>query len=198
VQPEQIDPALVDFPVLGRWMDDEGLPGGPFEQVEELGGGTQNVLIRFRRGGAEYVLRRGPRHLRAKSNEVLRREARVLAALNGTGVPAPRLLAACPDEQIMGGAVFYLMSLADGFNATVTLPEPHASDPALRHQMGLEAATALAALGAVDHLAAGLARWRATRDRRSRSWTGSPAGCRATSRPPGVRASCTATTTWPT
>ncbi|MCW2888800.1 MAG: hypothetical protein QOE54_5854 [Streptosporangiaceae bacterium] len=157
MQPEQIDPVLVDFSVLAGWMDREGLPGGPFEDVEELGGGTQNVLIRFRRGGGQYVLRRGPRHLRAKSNEVLRREARVLAALNGTGVPAPALLAACLDEQVMGGAVFYLMSLADGFNATVTLPEPHASDPAIRHRMGLEAARALAALGAVDHVAVGLA-----------------------------------------
>ncbi|MCW2917484.1 MAG: aminoglycoside phosphotransferase [Actinomycetia bacterium] len=156
MQPEQIDPALVDFSVLAAWMDGEGLPGGPIENVEELGGGTQNVLIRFRRGGGDYVLRRGPEHLRAKSNDVLRREARVLAALDGTGVPAPRLLAACLDEQVMGGAVFYLMTPIQGFTATVSLPELHAGDPAVRHQMGLEAATALASLGAVDHVAVGL------------------------------------------
>ncbi|MBC6468294.1 phosphotransferase family protein [Actinomadura alba] len=138
-------------------MDGQRLPGGPLEDVEQLGGGTQNILVAFRRGGRRYVLRRPPRHPRPKSNEVLRREARVLAALDGTGVPAPRLIAACPDESVMGGAVFYLMTAVDGFNATTTLPEPHAGDPAIRHRMGLEAAAALAALGAVDHVAVGLA-----------------------------------------
>jgi aminoglycoside phosphotransferase (APT) family kinase protein len=38
----------------------------------------------------------------------------------------------------------------DGFTPSVSLPEPHASDPAIRHRMGLEAAAALAELGRVD------------------------------------------------
>jgi aminoglycoside phosphotransferase (APT) family kinase protein len=155
-QPAQIERALVDFEVLARWMAERGLPGGPFEDVALLGGGTQNVLIRFRRGGREYVLRRGPRHLRTRSNEVLRREARVLAALNGTDVPAPRVIAACLEENVMPGAVFYLMTPVEGFNASVTLPEPHVSDPGMRYEMGLNAARALSALGAVDHEAVGL------------------------------------------
>ncbi|REF00057.1 phosphotransferase family protein [Thermomonospora umbrina] len=153
----QIDPDVVDFTVLAAWMDEQGLPGGPFEDVEPLSGGTQNVLVRFRRGGRSYVLRRGPEHLRARTNDVLRREARVLTALDGSDVPAPRVIAACPDEQVMNGAVFYLMTPVEGFNATTVLPEPHASDPKIRHEMGLSAARALASLGAVDHEAAGLA-----------------------------------------
>ncbi|WP_026402117.1 MULTISPECIES: phosphotransferase family protein [Actinomadura] len=156
-QPEQIDRALVDFQVLAGWMDARGLPEGPFEDVAPLTGGTQNTLVRFRRGGREYVLRRGPAHLRARTNDVLRREARVLGALDGTDVPAPRLVAACPDESVMNGAVFYLMTPVDGFNASVTLPDPHAKDASVRHEMGLNAARALAALGAVDHEAVGLA-----------------------------------------
>ena len=156
-QPAEIERLLVDFDVLDAWMTERGLPGGPFEDVRLLSGGTQNVLVGFRRGGHGYVLRRGPRHLRTRSNDVLRREARVLAALDGTDVPAPRVIAACPDENVMHGAVFYLMTPVDGFNATVTLPEPHASDPVMRHAMGLHAATALSALGAVDHEAVGLA-----------------------------------------
>jgi aminoglycoside phosphotransferase (APT) family kinase protein len=81
----------------------------------------------------------------------------MLAALEGTDVPAPRLIASCPDEGVMGGAVFYLMTPVDGFNATTTLPEPFASDAAARHRMGLDAAAALATLGTVDHAAVGLA-----------------------------------------
>lgn len=156
MQPEEIDRALVDFDVLAGWMDGRGLPAGPFEDVRPLAGGTQNTLIRFRRAGRDYVLRRGPAHLRARTNDVLRREARVLAALDGTGVPAPRLIAACPDASVMGGAVFYLMTPVEGFNPTVTLPERHAADGSVRHEMGLNAARALSALGAVDHEAAGL------------------------------------------
>lgn len=153
---EIIDPELVDFAVLGAWMDEHGLPAGPFESVEELTGGTQNTLVRFARGGRGYVLRRPPRHLRRSSNEVLRREARVLAALARTAVPHPGLIAACPDESVMG-AVFYLMEPVDGFNPSVGLPELHASDAALRRAMGFEVADAIAALGALDHEALGLA-----------------------------------------
>jgi aminoglycoside phosphotransferase (APT) family kinase protein len=156
-QPGGIERAVVDFEVLADWMAGQGLPGGPFEDADLLGGGTQNVLVRFRRGGREYVLRRGPRHLRTRSNDVLRREARVLAALEGTDVPAPRVIAACTDENVMHGAVFYLMTPIEGFNPSVSLPEPHRSDADMRHAMGLNAARALSALGAVDHEAVGLA-----------------------------------------
>jgi aminoglycoside phosphotransferase (APT) family kinase protein len=151
-----LEPEVVDLHVLAAWMDAQGLPRGPFERVELLGGGTQNVLLRFDRGGAQYVLRRGPRHLRPKTNDVMRREARVLAALEGTDVPHPAFVAACPDEAVMGGAVFYLMRPVEGFNPSTGLPALHAGDPAIRHAMGLEAAAALARLGRVDYQAVGL------------------------------------------
>jgi aminoglycoside phosphotransferase (APT) family kinase protein len=146
----------VDLRALGDWMDAQGLPEGPIADVTRLGGGTQNVMLRFERAGRTYVLRRGPRHLRPRSNDALRREIVVLGALAGTDVPHPRLIAACPDETVLGGAVFYLMEPVDGFNPTVELPELHAGDPAVRHQMGLEAAAALASVAAVDHVAVGL------------------------------------------
>ena len=74
------DPQHVDLERLAAWMDRAGLPPGPLEDVEQLPGGTQNILVRFARGGRSYVLRRPPPHLRANSNETMRREARVLAA----------------------------------------------------------------------------------------------------------------------
>jgi aminoglycoside phosphotransferase (APT) family kinase protein len=152
-----MDPAVVDFDVVSTWMDEQGLPAGPIEDAHLLAGGTQNVLVQFRRGGREFVLRRGPQHLRPKSNDALRREARVLAALDGSDVPHPGFIAGCLDETVMHGAVFYLMEPVDGFNPTVTLPALHASDAAVRHEMGLQAAGAVAALGRVDHVAVGLA-----------------------------------------
>jgi len=157
LQPESIPRDVVDFALLASWMDAQGLGGGAIEGVETLAGGTQNVMLRFRRGGRGYVLRRGPRHLRPRSNDVMRREGQVLAALGRTAVPHPRFVAGCFDEAVMNGAVFYLMEPVDGFNATTGLPGRYAADAAWRHTMGLEAAGALATLAAVDHVAVGLA-----------------------------------------
>jgi aminoglycoside phosphotransferase (APT) family kinase protein len=151
-----IDPALIDFGMLDGWMREQGLPYGAFERVEKLAGGTQNVLVRFTRGGRTYVLRRGPPHLRPRSNDIMRREAQVLTALRDTEVPHPGFIAGCMDENVMGGAVFYLMEPVDGFNPGTGLPALHASDPAIRHEMGLQIADGAAALGAVDHTAVGL------------------------------------------
>ncbi len=146
----------VDLSAVARWMDAADLPRGPIVAVDRVGGGTQNVMLRFRRAGAEYVLRRGPTHLRPKSNDALRRETRVLQALAGTAVPCPRIVAACHDESVLGGAIFYLMEPVRGFNAAVGLPSLHASDPAVRHRMGLAAVDALATLHAVDYKQVGL------------------------------------------
>jgi aminoglycoside phosphotransferase (APT) family kinase protein len=155
-RPSDLDPALVDVAALGRWMDDQGLPAGEFDELTRLTGGTQNVMLRVQRGGRRYVLRRPPRHLRPRSNDALIREMRVLAALASTAVPVPAVIAGCEDPGVLGGAVFYLMEDVDGFNATVELPERHATDPALRHEMGRNAARAIAVLGETDREALGL------------------------------------------
>ncbi|MEB3070592.1 phosphotransferase family protein [[Mycobacterium] vasticus] len=147
----------MDLEPVAQWMSSRGLGDGPLEDVTELSGGTQNVMLRFTRSGRGYVLRRGPRHLRPRSNAVMLRETRVLAALAGTDVPHPRLIATCDDPEVLGDAVFYLMEPVDGFNAGEGLPALHAGDPAVRHEMGLSMAESLAKLGAVDHVAVGLA-----------------------------------------
>ncbi|MEV0366156.1 phosphotransferase family protein [Nocardia fusca] len=154
-QPVGVDREHVDFTVVGNWMDERGLTGGEFRDVKALGGGTQNIMLRFTRDGRDYVLRRGPAHLRPKSNEVIRREARLLGALADTDVRAPRVIAAEPDESVLG-AVFYLMEPIEGFNPQTELPAPFAEDPEARRQMGLSAVEAIARLGALDYRALGL------------------------------------------
>ena len=152
-----IDPGLVNFHALAAWMDGQGFPAGTITNAQRIGSGTQNVLVRFARSGHEYVLRRGPRHLRPNSNAALRKEVQLLNALSATGVPRPEVLAAClDDEAVLGGALFYLMAPVDGFNATAMLPRLHADDPTIRRGMGFAAIDALAALAAVDHVSVGL------------------------------------------
>lgn len=139
------------------WMSEQGLGEGPLSAIEEITGGTQNIMLRFSRSGRDYVFRRGPRHLRPVSNAVILRETRVLRALAGTDVPHAPLIAACSDPSVLGDAVFYLMEPVDGFNAGAGLPPLHTSDASIRHAMGLSMAEAAAQLGAVDHNAVGLA-----------------------------------------
>jgi aminoglycoside phosphotransferase (APT) family kinase protein len=146
---------LVDIDLLANWMDSQSLGHGPLENVVRLAGGTQNILLKFDRAGRTYVLRRPPPVLRANSNETMRREARMLGALIGTNVPHPELIAACPDETVLGAA-FYLMEPVEGYNPSTGLPEPFASSPDLRHQMGLSLVDGIAALGALDYVALGL------------------------------------------
>ena len=148
------DPEALD--ALAEWMSQQGLGDGPLEDVSKISGGTQNIMLRFTRSSRPYVLRRGPKHLRPRSNVVIMRETQALAALAGTDVPHPHLIASCDDPGVLGDAVFYLMEPIDGFNAGEELPALHAGDPTVRFRMGLSMANALAKLGAVDYLAVGL------------------------------------------
>jgi len=76
--------SLVDLDRLAAWMDARGLEGGPIEEAARLAGGTQNILLKFRRGERWFMLRRPPLSPRMNGSETMRREARVLAALADT------------------------------------------------------------------------------------------------------------------
>ena len=152
-----MDNLAPDLTGVADWMSHEGLGEGPIENISAIVGGTQNVMLRFARSGRDYVLRRGPQHLRPVSNSVMLREIRVLRALAGTDVPHAALIAVCEDTSVLGDAVFYLMEPVRGFNAGSELPVMHAANTGIRHDMGLTMADAVAKLGAVDHVAVGLA-----------------------------------------
>lgn len=147
---------VLDRAVIHQWMDDHDLGAGPLSEFEPLTGGTQNVMVVFSRAGRRYVLRRGPEHLRPRSNQNIQREIRLLASLAGTEVPHARLIAACEDPEVLHGAVFYLMEPVDGFNACVALPTLWQQDAAIRHRAGLALVEALATLGSVDYEQVGL------------------------------------------
>lgn len=148
-------PLPVDEAALLGWLDANGIGSGPIESPRLLSGGTQNILLRFSRSGRNYVLRRPPFHLRRESNDAMRREARVLAALTDSDVPHPRLIAACNDEGVLG-VCFYIMAEIEGVNITTGLREAHLP-PEAQHTMGLTMVDGLAALGRIDYRAAGLA-----------------------------------------
>ncbi|MBA1204279.1 phosphotransferase family protein [Pseudomonas capeferrum] len=147
---------LLDWAALAPWIEAAGLPGsGPVTAVSQLSGGSQNNLFLMQRGTGRFVLRRPPRHLRGNSNETMAREARVLAALAGSAVPHPRLLAASTDGAVMG-MNFYAMEPLEGFSPAGPLQGRYATDATWRRCMGEAFVSAAAALGALDYKALGL------------------------------------------
>lgn len=175
----------LDLGRLGMWMDQQGLSKGPILAARVLAGGTQNLLVAFRRGDQEYVLRR-PFSLGAtRGVPTAVREARILQSLDGTDVPHPRILGLCDDSEVLG-TPFYLMSRVEGFNPTVELPQRYNQDPEWRYQLGMSIADTAGALAAVDYKKKGLAdfgnpdgflerqvaRWRAQLDSYAKKYPG--------------------------
>jgi aminoglycoside phosphotransferase (APT) family kinase protein len=131
-----------------HWMDDRDLGAGPIHDARSLDGGTQNVMLRFRRGVDSYVFRAPPCEKRPESDVTMRREVRVLAALEGSPVPHPGVIASEDSVEPLGAA-FYLMQPVDGFTPTAGLPPAIAADRDWQHRMGLSVVDAIAALAAV-------------------------------------------------
>src|ERR1700737_2496689 len=140
----------VDLDVLATWMYERGVGAGPITNVRKLGGRTQNIVLQFTQSGRDYVLRRPRQPTRDGNDDTMRREARVLAALAGSAVPHPRLIAACLDDHLLGTG-FYLMDPVDGHN-----PVARAPDVSAQHAFGMAMVDALLALAAIDVDDAGL------------------------------------------
>jgi len=146
---------LVDEARLADWLDSLGISPGVPLRLRRISGGLSNESIGVERGEAHLVLRRPAKLALEGADRGMRREFRVLSALEGTPVPHPRPVALCEDPSVAGG-VAYLMEHVDGFAPAFGLPEPFATDTALRHAIALEAVAALGELARVDWRARGL------------------------------------------
>ncbi|MGZ6142641.1 MAG: phosphotransferase family protein [Myxococcales bacterium] len=105
---ERIDPARLE-PFLRA-----ALPGaaGPVS-VLQFPRGHSNLTYLVRVGEREAVLRRPPFGVKVKSAHDMKREFDILSALKGVYPRAPRPIAFCDDESVIG-AKFYLMERVSG------------------------------------------------------------------------------------
>jgi len=141
---------LPDTGRLAAWLDDHGLaPGAPL-RAERIRGGTSNVMFDVRRGSARFVLRRPAAVAAERAAEGLRREYRLLRALEGTDVPHPAAIALCEDTGVIG-CVFHLMEHVDGYPPL----DPRSAEPGPQ-DVAFAMADALARLHAVDWRGIGL------------------------------------------
>lgn len=122
--------------------------------IERLASGKSNEMFVVTRGRERLVIRRPAALALDGADRGMRREFRVLRALDGTDVPHARAIALCEDPDVLG-TVFYAMDHVDGFLPTEPLPEDFTNDDG-RREIALAVVDALAELHSVDWFAAGL------------------------------------------
>jgi aminoglycoside phosphotransferase (APT) family kinase protein len=106
------DEERVDAERLGPFVQAALGTVGPIE-VLQFRKGHSNLTYLVRAGDREAVLRRAPFGASVKSAHDMRREFTILAALGGVYPKAPRAIAFCDDESLLG-ARFYLMERVRG------------------------------------------------------------------------------------
>jgi aminoglycoside phosphotransferase (APT) family kinase protein len=150
------DVAGIDAANVTAWLV-EHVAGAvaPF-RFDIIAGGHSNLtyLVQAADGG-RLVLRRPPLgHVLASAHDV-GREHRIIAALQGSGVPVPPALGLCSDDAVTG-APFYVMGHVDGVVVRDRATAEHALSPAARDRASRSLVDTLAAIHAVDLEASGL------------------------------------------
>ncbi|MEW6471697.1 MAG: phosphotransferase family protein [Actinomycetota bacterium] len=152
--PQPPSPPLVDEGRLADWLEKETGITGPLT-AEAVGGGNSNATFLLRGPAGSWILRRPPAAALSGTAHSMAREHRVLAALAGSDVPAPRPVAFCDDADVIG-APFLVMEHVDGVSITDRLPAAYEAEPQAVRRLGEEMIDGLAALHRFDWRAAGL------------------------------------------
>lgn len=145
---------LVNVERLGVWLDGLGLEVGKSITVAPLTSGRSNAMFTIHRGGSRWVLRRPALVAIERADEGMRREFRILDALNGSPVPHPETVALCEDRDVLG-CTFFLMQQVEGINPAPPLPEPFTAED--QPSVAFAMVDALAALHDFDWKSNGLA-----------------------------------------
>jgi aminoglycoside phosphotransferase (APT) family kinase protein len=146
----QREPLVVLEPLI-EFLAANGLLAPADLRLVPIGDGHSNVTFALSTG---VVLRRPPRGPLPPSAHDVLREARLLGALEPTPVRAPKVLAVCADQHVIG-APFYVMEQVSGEVITHAIP-PALDNPAQREQIADQLIDALVELHAVDWTAIGL------------------------------------------
>jgi aminoglycoside phosphotransferase (APT) family kinase protein len=169
------DVAGIDVQRVTAWLG-EHVPGSvpPFS-FTLIAGGRSNLTFRVTdASGQDWALRRPPvSHVLPTAHDMVR-EHTVLTALAPAGIPVPRTIALCTDEAV-NERPFYVMSFVEGHILRDATSAQTELSVAARGRVGLNLATTLAQLHAVDpdHVGLGdLARHDGYIERQLRRWRG--------------------------
>ena len=125
---------------------------GPLH-VTQFRGGQSNPTYHLSTPGADYVLRRKPPGELVRGAHAVDREARVMAALSGAGLPVPAILAESDDNAVIGTAFYVMEHVAGRIFWDSSMP---GVAPEARTTMFDDMNRVMAALHSVDPDAVGL------------------------------------------
>jgi len=145
-EPRLVGPLLAEALHDPRWLDCD---------VALISGGKSNLTYRVACEAGEVVLRRPPLGHVLPTAHDMRREHRVLQALEGTAVPVPRVLHLGGADGPLG-VDFYVMERVLGHVCRNALPPGYAEGLGPRAAIGEALLDVLADLHAVDPAAVGL------------------------------------------
>ena len=144
----------IDFARLTPWFREHVAPVRALTAAI-VGHGRSNLTYRLEADGQAWVLRRPPLSHVLPTAHDMKREFRVISALEPTGVPVPHAIALCEDTSV-NDAPFYIMSFVDGMVPTDPNVVTAAFDEASRRRLGEELIDTLVAFHAIDPVAVGL------------------------------------------
>jgi aminoglycoside phosphotransferase (APT) family kinase protein len=146
-EPEIVGPHLAEVLHDQRWAECD---------IRLISGGKSNLTYRVASDAGEVILRRPPLGHTLPTAHDMVREYRVLAALEHTAVPVPRVLHLDSADGPLG-APFYVMDRVVGHVCRNALPPGYATTREERAAIGIALIDTLAALHTVDPEAVGLA-----------------------------------------
>jgi aminoglycoside phosphotransferase (APT) family kinase protein len=138
---------------LERFLTERGIVSGPIT-AEGIGDGHSNLTYLVSDGTTQVVVRRPPPPPVPPGAHDMLREARLVAALQGSDVPVAKVLATSQAGEVID-VPFYVMSYIAGPVVTTRTPDALAT-PSDRRSIGLALVDTLAALHTVDWRGAGL------------------------------------------
>jgi aminoglycoside phosphotransferase (APT) family kinase protein len=146
-----------DVEALAAWLREhvDAYPGG-VPEVAQFKGGQSNPTFLLTLGDTRWVLRTkpGPAAKLLPSAHAIDREYRVMDALSKAGFPAPRQIALCLDESVIGRAFYVMEHVAGRVLWDQSLPGMTREERAAIYD---EQNRVIAALHTVDYGAIGLA-----------------------------------------
>jgi aminoglycoside phosphotransferase (APT) family kinase protein len=127
---DAIDPVRLDAWLVANVSDFAPADAAAPLVIEQFPSGYSNLTFALSKGATKMVLRRPPFAVQVKSGHDMGREHRVLTALQGRFAPAPRPLAMCTDDSVIG-APFYVMERREGLILRQPLPKGLELSPSL-------------------------------------------------------------------
>ena len=149
------DVAGIDAANVTAWLAQEVGATPPFRFEVIVGGHSNLTYLVHAADGRKLVLRRPPLgHVLASAHD-MGREHRIIAGLQGSGVPIPPALGLCTDESV-NGAPFYVMAFVEGVVVHDHDEAVRTLTPDARANASRSLVDTMAAIHAVDLDAAGL------------------------------------------